>query len=59
MLMPIVLVFVAFTYEEEMFSKTQILCVMAGYVGVLMITNPWMFEGTESISSILANSEIA
>mgnify|MGYP000914740663 CR=1 FL=1 len=44
MLMPVIMSLIAVFNIDEMFSKTQVTCVLTGYVGVLFVTNPSFFE---------------
>lgn len=43
MLMPFFVGLAALTFEQELLSKMQLFSIMLSYVGVLLITNPWLF----------------
>lgn len=44
MLMPFFVGLAALTFEQELLSKTQLFSIVASYLGVLLITNPELFE---------------
>ena len=44
MLMPFFVGLAALTFEQELLSKMQLFSIMASYLGVLLITNPEIFQ---------------
>ena len=44
MLMPFFVGLAAFTFEQEILTNLQLVCIAASYTGVLLVTNPEIFQ---------------
>lgn len=44
MLVPFFVGFAALTFEQELLTKMQFFSILASYLGVLLITNPELFQ---------------
>lgn len=49
MLMPFFVGLAALTFEQELLTKMQLFSIMASYLGVLLITNPELFQEEERV----------
>lgn len=56
MLMPFFVGLSALTFEQELLSKTQLFSILASYVGVLLISNPELFQQEARLKYLTSHS---